>query len=189
MKKLEEWKEFQADNLAKSSVVAIASTALNVWVQKSKMFATGFGKMTNQPEWEPNAHSWKAVAVSKISGAVITMATMMGLRFALPKTTKEWDEELSERYFTPLIRKTQKLFGAEVTPEQASPAETLEYSAASVKEPAPAVMSGEHEHRHSADKRHKHDDSHRARHESKKHHSRTGMVEKTREEAPHLGKA
>lgn len=37
----------------------------------------------------------------------------MGLRFAIPKATKTLDEELSDRYFSPLTNKVQRLFGVE----------------------------------------------------------------------------
>jgi|GEM_PF-978330 len=96
--KLEEWKEFQADNFARSSVISVSSVAANVATQK----AMG------------NTHKLSVITGSKLIGAAITMATMLGLRMAIPKTTKELDEELSARYFTPLIRKTQKMMGAKV---------------------------------------------------------------------------
>jgi hypothetical protein len=98
-KKMEEWKEFQADNMAKSSIISAASTGLNIGTQR----AIG------------NKNKIWVIAVAKITGALITVAGMLGLRFALPQTTRSLDEELSQRYFSPIIRKTQELFGAEVS--------------------------------------------------------------------------
>jgi hypothetical protein len=99
-RKLDEWKDFQADNFAKSSVITVSSVAANIATQK----AMG------------NTHTLSTIAASKVIGAAITMGTMLGIRFAIPKTTHELDEELNERYFSPLIRKTQKLVGAKVDP-------------------------------------------------------------------------
>ena len=98
-KELEEYKEFQADNIAKSSIISAASIGLNIGTQR----AIG------------NKNKLWVIGIAKISGALITVAGMLGLRFALPRTTHTFDEELSGRYFSPLIHKTQKLFGAEVS--------------------------------------------------------------------------
>lgn len=95
-KKLEEWKEFQADNFAKSSVISVSSVVLNVATQK----AMG------------NTHKLSVITGGKLIGAAVTMAGMLGLRYVIPKTMEQVDEELSDRYFAPLIRKTQRLFGA-----------------------------------------------------------------------------
>lgn len=95
-KKLQEWKDFQADNFAKASVISASSVVLNVATQK----ALG------------NTHTLPVITASKLVGAAITMASMLGLRFLIPKTTKELDDELSDKYFNPVIRKTQRLFGA-----------------------------------------------------------------------------
>lgn len=103
-RKLEEWKDFQADNMVKTSVIGVSSIALNVATQK----ALG------------NTHKTSVILLSKLAGAAITMATMMGLRFALPKTTKTIDEEMSERYFAPVIRSAQKMAGAKVDEEYKS---------------------------------------------------------------------
>jgi hypothetical protein len=94
---MEEWKEFQADNIAKSSIITGSSVVLNVATQK----AMG------------NSHTLGVITASKVVGAAITMASMLGLRYFVPKTTKQLDDELNERYFTPAIRATQKAFGAE----------------------------------------------------------------------------
>lgn len=97
-KEMEAYKEFQADNIAKSFIISAASIGLNVGTQR----AIG------------NENKIWVIAVAKIAGALITVAGMLGLRFVLPQTTRKLDDELSQRYFSPLIQKTQKLFGAEV---------------------------------------------------------------------------
>lgn len=100
-KKLAEWKHFQSDNFAKSSVITIGSIVFNVMTQK----AMG------------NTHTLPVITGSKLTGAAITMAGMLGLRFVAPDATRALDDELNQRYFNPLIHKTQKLFG--VTPDDA----------------------------------------------------------------------
>jgi hypothetical protein len=100
--KMEEWKEFQADNIAKSSVITASSVGLNVLTQKALS----------------NTHKLSVIFLAKVAGAAITMASMLGLRFAVPKSTQQLDKELSERYFTPLIRKTQKILDVEPEKER-----------------------------------------------------------------------
>lgn len=111
---LEQWKDFQADNVAKSTVISASSVVLNVGAQK----AMG------------NTHTLPVIAGSKVVGAAITMGAMLGLRFTIPQTTRALDDELSKKYFTPLIRKTQRLFGAKETatsaPEDSTHAARLE---------------------------------------------------------------
>jgi hypothetical protein len=60
-----------------------------------------------------NTHKLSVITASKVFGAAITMVTMLGLRYFIPKTTSQLDDELNDRYFTPAIRKTQALFGAQ----------------------------------------------------------------------------
>lgn len=96
---LEDYKNFQAENIVDTGIVATAATGLNVAFQK------GLG----------NEQRWTTILASKIIGAVLTMGTMMGVRTVLPTTTKHLDDEMSDRYINPLIRFTQKLFG--VKPE------------------------------------------------------------------------
>jgi hypothetical protein len=97
-KGIEDWKEFQADNIAKSTIVSTSSIAFNVATQKMM----------------GNTHKIWVITLAKLAGAAITVAAMLGVRFALPRTTQGFDDELSRRYFSPLVRKTQKLMGAEV---------------------------------------------------------------------------
>jgi hypothetical protein len=59
-----------------------------------------------------NTHRLRVITASKLVGAAITLGSMLGLRFLIPRTTQEMDEELSDKYFDPLVRKAQKLFGA-----------------------------------------------------------------------------
>lgn len=97
-KKLAEWKDFQADNFAKSSVITISSIVFNVIAQRT---------MTH------NKHSLLAITTAKLAGAAITMAGMLGVRLAIPDSTQRLDDELNERYFNPLIEKTQRVFGVD----------------------------------------------------------------------------
>lgn len=97
--KLEEYKDFQTESLAKSSVVAAGSIGFNVATQK----AIG------------NPHKLWVITAAKVAGASLTVGLMMGLRFLLPRTMHNLDEELGERYFSPIARRFQKLFGGEVT--------------------------------------------------------------------------
>lgn len=99
-RKMEAWKDFQSDNFAKSSVITVSSIAANVATQKLM----------------GNTHKLSIITASKVIGAAITMSTMLGVRFVIPKTTQQLDEELSDNYFAPLIRKTQKLFGTRPDP-------------------------------------------------------------------------
>lgn len=124
-KKLEEWKDFQADNFAKSSVISVSSIALNVATQK----AMG------------NTHKLSVITMSKVIGAAITMASMLGLRVLIPKTTKELDEELSKKYFTPVIRATQRAFGAKDAPDNDDRATVGAHTARLKREPAESAMA------------------------------------------------
>jgi hypothetical protein len=93
--KLESYKQFQAENTVDSVIVATSATLANVGIQRALGNKQGLG----------------LILVSKIIGAVITMATMLGLRTALPTATKTLDDELSNRYFSPMVRFTQRMFG------------------------------------------------------------------------------
>ena len=99
-KKLEEWKDFQAENIAKSSVIAVSSVVFNVLTQKT------IG----------NTHTIPVITAGKLVGAATTMATMLGFRAFLPDATQKLDDELNERYFDPLITKIQRWFGTGSTP-------------------------------------------------------------------------
>jgi hypothetical protein len=93
--KLESYKQFQAENTVDSAIVATSATLANVGIQRALGNQQGLG----------------LILASKIIGATITMATMLGLRTALPNATRTLDNELSNRYFSPMIRFTQRIFG------------------------------------------------------------------------------
>ena len=96
--KLKEWKDTQSDNMGKTSVIAGGSILFNVGTQKLM----------------GNPRKLWVITVGKLVGAAITMALMMGLRAGIPRTTQQLDDELNDRYFSPVIRKTQKLLGTSV---------------------------------------------------------------------------
>ncbi|MFO0388569.1 MAG: hypothetical protein ACK502_02460 [Alphaproteobacteria bacterium] len=105
-KKLEAYKEFQAENWVDSGIIATSSTAMNVLVQR---------KLGNhQP-----IH---IILGGKLIGAGATIASMLGMRTAVPDATKKLDEELSERYFSKIARGVGKIFG--VSPDVGAPVET-----------------------------------------------------------------
>lgn len=97
--KLEEYKDFQTESLAKSTVVAAGSIGFNVATQK----AIG------------NPHKLWVITAAKVAGASLTVGLMMGMRYLLPRTMHNLDEELGERYFSPVARNFQKMFGGQVT--------------------------------------------------------------------------
>lgn len=104
-KKLEDWKDYEADNIAKTAVISTASVAANVVTQR----ATG------------STHKYWVITMSKLAGAAITMAGTLGLRFMFPHTARRLDDKLSDKVFTPLVHKTQKLFGAAEVDNAAEP--------------------------------------------------------------------
>lgn len=116
-RKLENYKEFQAENLVDTTIVAASSTIINVGAQR----AVG------------NKQAYGLILVSKLIGAAATMGGMLGLRTLLPQSTHMLDKELSDRYFSKAVRGTKRAFGvkndegpiAEAKPvaSQANPAE------------------------------------------------------------------
>lgn len=96
--KIEEYEQFQAENIVDSSIIAASSTLINVGTQRALGNKQAFG----------------LILTSKVIGAALTMGTMLGLRTALPTSMKTLDDELGDRYFSKAIRGTQRLFGAEV---------------------------------------------------------------------------
>ena len=96
-KKLESYQEFQAENLVDSTIIAGSSTLINVGAQR----ALG------------NKQAMGLILTSKIIGAGLTMGTMLGLRTGLPDSTRTLDNELSERYFSKVVRKVQKVAGVD----------------------------------------------------------------------------
>ncbi len=100
--KLDSYKAFQAENIVDSTIIATAATGLNVAAQRFM-----FG----------NKQGFGIILASKLIGAAATMTTMLGVRTALPTTTRHLDEELSDRYFSKVIQGTKKILGVHDTPE------------------------------------------------------------------------
>lgn len=97
LKRLEAYKDFQAENLGDSSVIAGSSAIINVAAQR----ALG------------NKQALATILTSKLIGTGATMGIMLGARTVMPTTLKAFDDELSDRYFSKLVRKTKKFFGVE----------------------------------------------------------------------------
>jgi hypothetical protein len=95
--KLEAYKDFQAENIVDSSIIAGSSAIINVAAQR----ALG------------NKQALSTIAISKLIGTGATMGIMLGLRTVMPTTLKAFDDELSDRYFSKLVRKTKKFFGVD----------------------------------------------------------------------------
>ncbi len=58
-----------------------------------------------------NRHKPATILLGKLAGGLVTAAAILGFRLVAPKTAKQLDEELSDRYFTPLVQKTQSALG------------------------------------------------------------------------------
>lgn len=93
--KLELYKEFQAENVVDSTIIATTATLGNVGIQRQL----------------GNRQNLHVILASKIVGAAMTMSLMLGLRTGLPTATKTLDDELSERYFSKIVRFTKRMFG------------------------------------------------------------------------------
>ena len=136
LQRLENYKEFQAENLVDSTIIASSSTVINVAAQRALGNKQGIG----------------LILTSKLIGAVLTMGSMLGLRSALPESTKTLDDELSERYFSKVVRAVQRLMGAaEDKPELPDPDD--EHSHKHSREGHHAQAGHEHRHRHYREKR------------------------------------
>lgn len=90
--KVEEWKQFQADNFAKSTVISLGSIISNVAVQK----------------WSGNKNTIPVIALSKGIGAAITMGTVLGSRLAFPQATRRFDREMGR-----LVHKVHSAVGVD----------------------------------------------------------------------------
>ncbi len=100
-RKIEEWKNFQASNFAKSSVISIGSIISNVVVQK----------------WAGNPNNITTITASKAIGAAITMGSVLGMRAAFPHATHKLDKEMNRRFISPIIEKTRHMLGMSLTTE------------------------------------------------------------------------
>ncbi|MGE0754031.1 MAG: hypothetical protein AB7L92_02600 [Alphaproteobacteria bacterium] len=105
--RLQEYKQFQAENVVDSAIVASSSTLLNVATQRHLLH---------------NHQPIKVILASKLVGAASTVALMLGLRAAVPDSMSSLDDELSERYFSKMIRHTRRMFGLHYDPPVAVPA-------------------------------------------------------------------
>lgn len=107
--KLEDYKKFQAENLVDTGIIATAATSINVVAQRQL-----FG----------NRQGYGLILASKLIGASATMATMLGLRTALPTTMKSLDDELSQRFFSKVVYGVKKLFGVKEISEAKAETQT-----------------------------------------------------------------
>lgn len=85
---VEKWKDNAAEDMAKSTAMSVWSTVNNVAFQRF---------------FSENDRPVKVILSSKGIGAAITWGTMVGMRFLMPKTMHEMDEELSNRYIAPTV--------------------------------------------------------------------------------------
>ena len=118
LRKLELYKEFQAENWVDSGIIAGSSTAMNVLVQR---------KLGNHQPMH-------IILGGKLIGAAATVATMLGLRTAVPESMQKLDQELSDRYFSKVARAAGSVMG--VKPDDVTPLVTKdnEHKVFSLKE-------------------------------------------------------
>lgn len=94
-KKLDEWKDSQAETFAKTSVMSAASVVTNVAAQKA---------MGNDRK------AW-IIAAGKLVGATVTMGATLSLRAFAPRTMHKIDKRMNNYIALPLVEKTKGLFG------------------------------------------------------------------------------
>lgn len=92
-KKLEAYKNFQAENMVDSSIIATGATAMNVVVQR------GLG----------NKQALATILGGKLIGTFTTLTAMLGLRAAAPETMNTLDNEIEQKYVTPPTRWIKKV--------------------------------------------------------------------------------
>ncbi len=90
-KKIDEWKEYQKDNVAKTLVMQVAGIGGNVALQKSP--------------WLANPSPASVIFKGKLAGAAVTAALVVGSRLLWPKQTKQVDAWLARNVFSPIISK------------------------------------------------------------------------------------
>ncbi|MDX2074016.1 MAG: hypothetical protein SFX19_06600 [Alphaproteobacteria bacterium] len=103
--KLEEYKDFQSENMVDSSIISAAATGVNVLAQR---------QLGNQQKYT-------TILGSKVVGATLTLGLMAGLRVLFPTSTRTLDDEISDRYSSKLIKWTKKTLGV----KEEDPAEIL----------------------------------------------------------------
>ncbi len=95
VKRMEEFKHYQAESYVDSAIIAAGATVTNVIAQK----ALG------------NERPWLVVLGGKLIGSALTFSVMWGFNRALPRTAQTLDEEADRRFFSKAVHKVQKLFG------------------------------------------------------------------------------
>lgn len=93
--KLDEWKDQQAGNFAKTAVISGTSVITNVATQ----VALG------------NKRSIAVITAGKLVGATVTMGAVLGVRALAPRMMHKVDKRINKYVALPLISGTQKLFG------------------------------------------------------------------------------
>lgn len=107
--KLDEYKNFQAENLVDSGIISVAATGINVMAQRQL----------------GNKQSYATILGSKMVGATLTLGLMGGLRLLLPTSTKALDDEITDRYTARVVRGAKKILGVKESPVVApAPLET-----------------------------------------------------------------
>lgn len=117
--RLDRYKNFQAEMLVDSAIIAASSTAINVLAQQ---------KLGNR-------QTKMVIFKGKIIGAVATMVAVLGARTAAPDSMRMLDHELSTRYFSKVSRGLRRIFGV-----AGEPVEKVE----EVKEPFLPMISLQH---------------------------------------------
>lgn len=102
-KKLEEYKDFQSENIVDSTIISASATGVNVLAQRQL----------------GNKQTYTTILGSKMVGATLTLGLMGALRLIFPTSTKALDDEISDRYSSKLVKFTKKMFGVK-EPQTAS---------------------------------------------------------------------
>lgn len=93
--KLDEWKDQQSENFAKTTVISGTSVITNVATQ----IALG------------NKRPVAVITAGKLVGAGVTMGAILTVRALAPRTMHKVDKRINKYVAMPLISGTQKLFG------------------------------------------------------------------------------
>lgn len=95
-RKLAIYKDYQAENVVDSAIIAASATGLNVLAQKHLF---------------KNQQNYSTILNGKLLGAGLTFGLMAGLRIIFPNATKALDNELDDRYISPVIKAAKKTLG------------------------------------------------------------------------------
>lgn len=93
--KLDEWKDQQSENFAKSTVIAGASVVTNVATQ----IALG------------NKRPALVITAGKLVGATVTMGAILTVRALAPRAMHKVDKNINKYVAMPLVTGAQKVFG------------------------------------------------------------------------------